>query len=385
MKTFRLYVFLILLSCLNSLNGQEIRRQELRLPESILGYKVLKCDFHMHTVFSDGTVWPTVRVDEAVQEGLDAIAITEHVEISSRMSYIGMEDTMSLNTAYRIAKQAGDRAGVIVIPGVEITKVVPPGHFNAIFIKDADRFKLTLNPDDPQDGTYIRAALKEAKSQGAFVFWNHPWFRVKNNESIWIPIIDSLYNEKLIDGIEVVNATKYDPVILGWVQSKNLANMSNTDVHAPMKLWKDEYRTMTIVFAEERSVESIHEALLDRRSVAYCRDHLYGDEKYLEAIFHESVDMIITHDGHGNGYLTVSNRSSIPYRIKFIDTKDITFQTYSGGITVPRNGDTAVRLQSGNKDILHDPVEIVIDVENLEVSPNTPLRTRLLMDFKSVH
>ncbi|MHC4330495.1 MAG: hypothetical protein ACYSWW_20505 [Planctomycetota bacterium] len=30
----------------------------------ILGYKTLKCDFHMHTVFSDGQVWPTTRVDE---------------------------------------------------------------------------------------------------------------------------------------------------------------------------------------------------------------------------------------------------------------------------------------------------------------------------------
>ena len=43
-------------------------------------YQTLKCDFHMHTVFSDGLVWPTVRVDEAYSEGLDAIAITEHIE-----------------------------------------------------------------------------------------------------------------------------------------------------------------------------------------------------------------------------------------------------------------------------------------------------------------
>ena len=46
----------------------------------IPGFKTLKCDFHMHTVFSDGNVWPTVRVDEAVREGLDVIAITDHIE-----------------------------------------------------------------------------------------------------------------------------------------------------------------------------------------------------------------------------------------------------------------------------------------------------------------
>ena len=46
-------------------------RGEIRFPD-ILGYKTLNCDFHMHTVFSDGSVWPTVRVDEAWREGLTA-------------------------------------------------------------------------------------------------------------------------------------------------------------------------------------------------------------------------------------------------------------------------------------------------------------------------
>lgn len=50
-------------------------RRELRLPE-IDGYQLLKCDFHVHTIFSDGIVWPTLRVQEAWEEGLDAIAIT---------------------------------------------------------------------------------------------------------------------------------------------------------------------------------------------------------------------------------------------------------------------------------------------------------------------
>ena len=43
-------------------------RRELRLPE-IDGYQLLKCDFHVHTIFSDGIVWPTLRVQEAWEEG----------------------------------------------------------------------------------------------------------------------------------------------------------------------------------------------------------------------------------------------------------------------------------------------------------------------------
>jgi 3',5'-nucleoside bisphosphate phosphatase len=54
-------------------------RQEIVIPD-IDGYKVMKCDFHIHTVFSDGDVWPDYRVSEAWKDGLDAIAITDHIE-----------------------------------------------------------------------------------------------------------------------------------------------------------------------------------------------------------------------------------------------------------------------------------------------------------------
>ena len=54
-------------------------RNEISIP-GIDGYQTLKCDFHIHTVFSDGSVWPNIRVEEAWREGLDAIAMTDHIE-----------------------------------------------------------------------------------------------------------------------------------------------------------------------------------------------------------------------------------------------------------------------------------------------------------------
>ena len=67
----------LLATCL--MNVQAQRRNEIQVPD-LDGYTTLKCDFHMHTVFSDGLVWPTVRVDEAYREGLDAISLTEHIK-----------------------------------------------------------------------------------------------------------------------------------------------------------------------------------------------------------------------------------------------------------------------------------------------------------------
>ena len=54
-------------------------RQEIIIPQ-ILGYNVYKADLHTHTIYSDGNVTPELRVKEAWQDGLDILAITDHIE-----------------------------------------------------------------------------------------------------------------------------------------------------------------------------------------------------------------------------------------------------------------------------------------------------------------
>ena len=53
----------------------------------------------------------------------------------------------------------------MVINGQEITRKMPPGHINAIFLEDANPL---LDLEDSVKG------IIEANEQGAFVFWNHP-------------------------------------------------------------------------------------------------------------------------------------------------------------------------------------------------------------------
>ena len=78
MNKWILYLLLILFCLFFKGYGQDISKKK-QIPD-IPGYMTLKCDFHMHKVFSDGKVWPTVRVAEALKEGLDAIALTDHID-----------------------------------------------------------------------------------------------------------------------------------------------------------------------------------------------------------------------------------------------------------------------------------------------------------------
>ena len=55
------------------------RRHRLVVPAPT-GFQVLTADLHLHSVFSDGEVWPTVHVREAWRDGLDVVSLTEHRE-----------------------------------------------------------------------------------------------------------------------------------------------------------------------------------------------------------------------------------------------------------------------------------------------------------------
>lgn len=61
-------------------------------------------DLHTHTRFSDGSLTPTQVVELAAREGLRAVAITDHDSID------GLQEAL----------EAGARAGIEVVPGVEL-------------------------------------------------------------------------------------------------------------------------------------------------------------------------------------------------------------------------------------------------------------------------
>lgn len=70
-----------------------------------------RCDLHIHSTHSDGTVPPRELVQLAKEAGLACIALTDH-------------DTLD---GVREAQEEGRRLGVEVIPGVEISVKFEPG------------------------------------------------------------------------------------------------------------------------------------------------------------------------------------------------------------------------------------------------------------------
>ena len=287
----------------------------LRFPE-VNGYQILKADFHQHTVFSDGSVWPTYRVEEAYVEDLDVIAISDHIEYIPNKADI---PNMSFSRSYEIAKPLADRYGIILIPSVEITRKMPPGHFNAIGVKDANAFEQFVNKEVRSDSTGLTAALEEAHRQGAFVFWNHPYYQTPENKPTWFPIHEELKNKKLIQGVEVANG-RYDKEVFQWALDYEWTVFSNTDIHgtiAPRSAVDKAKTSLTLVLAKDRTEESVMDALRNRRTVALFQNALYGRKEHVEAIVAHSINAkMITLNG--NYLLEVENLYHFPYEIEIL-------------------------------------------------------------------
>jgi len=271
-------------------------RHEINFPD-ILDYKTLKCDFHMHTVFSDGQVWPTVRVDEAWRGGLDVIAITDHIEYSPRKQDI----TINHNRPYEIALPRAKEKNILLIKGAEITRAIPPGHFNAIFLKDIAPLDTNdFTDNNLKDTAKLTNAVAIANEQGGFVFWNHPggfadWNPVTNP---WIDVHTKLCENKLLHGIEVANGDTYYPDAHRWCLEKNLTMIGGSDMHDPFgnsENLNENHRTITLVFAKEKSVEAVKEAMREGRTAVWCGTRLIGKEKYLDAIFKASIKVAKPH------------------------------------------------------------------------------------------
>ncbi|MFC2107684.1 Sb-PDE family phosphodiesterase [Bacteroidota bacterium] len=362
-KALLLFSVILLLS--NNIFSQS-QRKEIAIPD-ILEYKTLKCDFHMHTVFSDGSVWPNIRVEEAWREGLDAIAITEHVEYHPHNKDLSKD----IYRSYLIAKPKADAKGIILVKGAEITRSMPPGHFNALFIEDYD----TLN----QPGWY--ESIKAAKDQGAFIFWNHPGWRQKDEIPIWYKEHSQLYNDEMFSGIEIANEKSYYPLSYQWAVDSNLTVLGNSDIHSPINMDYDirggEHRNMTLVFATEKTEKGIREALFAGRTAVYYKDLLIGKQEFLEGIFNNSV--FYKNDSIPPAgktlYVNMHNHSDLPLKFEILEKPEGV--KCSGNFTIEPHSTVLYSLSIIEESKAMNEIYLTYEIKNLLTGPENYCKVEL--------
>ena len=308
-------------------------RTEIVLPQ-VNGYNIYKADLHTHSAFSDGSVLPEYRVKEAWVDGLDVMAVTEHIEYRRQepkmLEYLqdyakkGEEIDnwdiinkpadkkgirVDLNYAVTLSQKAAEQYGLLIIPGTEITRNPQQiGHYNALFTTDNN----AIYDADPLQ------SFRNAKAQGALIQHNHPGWQRK---SIDMPEFEvKAYAEGLIDGIEIMNGSDFYPGAIDRAKELGLFMSANTDIHGTTAM---DYanvevgRNMTLIFAKEKTLEAMREALEARRTLAYAFGNVAGDEQLLKDFFLACVKFEpVMKDYKNRQIFTITNTSSIPFAFR---------------------------------------------------------------------
>lgn len=316
-------------------------RKEIIIPQ-VNGYNVIKADLHVHTMFSDGQATPEWRVVEAWVDGLDVIAITDHIEYrpyekkmaESLPGYIDRDDVVKfsksnpksdLNYPVRLAEESAKSYGITVIPGTEITRDGKDvGHFNALFTTDNNK----IYDKDPVQ------AIRNAKAQGALVQHNHPgWSRTSVD---YTEVERKAYDEGLIDGVEVINGAasgEFYPKVVDRAVEREIFISGNTDIHrttATDYIQKGGCRTMTLILAQDNSLESVREALEARRTLAFGLGCVAGEEQLLKDLFNACVISRFTRiDSKGRPVMRLTNMSSIPFVIRAVGRNPMCLEPFT--------------------------------------------------------
>ncbi len=370
------------------------------------GRLVLAVDFHTHTVFSDGQVWPTIRVQEAVREGLTGFASTEHLEYQPHQEDIPHPDR---NRSYVIAREFAEDKNVLVIPGAEITRDMPPGHSNAVFITDANGLLVDdyrYNHGKSMTST-ARAAMSEgayrtikaANEQGAFIFYNHPSFPGRPDMIGRVDDIHrKLFKEKLLRGIEVTGDDAFQ-IALDY----NLTLLANSDVHGLMQWrlegqsnyrycgdWKNHcrplsataHRPVTLVLAKEKTLDGIKDALFNRTTIAYTDNVLQGREPELLNLFRGALSLTVGESTERTPEvrkIILHNRAPLALDIEF--QGEISFTSVLSRLTIPAKGSVTLGMKG-----IKQPREIrslSLKVLNAYTAPNKNLVLDLIPENKT--
>ncbi len=342
---------------------------------NIKGYLTLVCDLHTHSVFSDGSVWPNIRVTEAQKDGLDAIAVTEHIEYQSHKEDIPHLDR---NRSYELAKKYSGKSGLMVINGTEITKDMPPGHANAIFVKDVNKI---MNDD------YMEA-YKAARKQGAFVFWNHPhWIGQSKDASVNIADeVKELINKRLLHGVEVTNERTYSDQAIQAALDHDLTMIGTSDVHDLVdwdyNIPHGGHRPVTLVFSKKRDQKGLKRALFQGRTIVWYNNLMIGKNEWMAPLIDASLtlDSVGYYKNYELAIIKIRNHSDARFILK--NKTEYDFYQHSDLVEIEPHTIKQLAIVSGKK---LSSFDLEFEVLNAVIAPSThPIKKFSIRDVDKI-
>jgi 3',5'-nucleoside bisphosphate phosphatase len=223
---------------------------------------MLLCDFHIHTTYSDGSVELRRTIDLFGQAGFDVIAITDHVvngdssfgKFAHRLRLtITRENFDAYITHVREeAERAWHKYGMLVIPGVEISKNYISSE------KSAHMLVIDIKDFIPACWDFEKIFLA-AKEQKALTIACHPHHTSEMARDTLFLWNNREKYAKYIDAWEIANRDD----VFNVISLKKYPYIANSDFHKVRHI----YSWKTLLNCEKNAV-SVKDCIRHNRGVA---------------------------------------------------------------------------------------------------------------------
>ncbi len=306
-------------------------------PEQRTQFYVLRGDFHMHTTRSDGHLTPYDRVVETWAYGYDVMAITDHRNYE----------------AYREALPVAEHIGMVLVRGME-TGLDAREHLVALNFADTyqtqDEHSWSALPGGST--VYYQDQWQSIVEAGAYMIYAHPHVGLQD-EMLWG------IQQGYLKGIEIKtddsnsgwgtvfsHGTDWYPFAFDWALEHNLAVFATTDVHHTRG---DTHLATTLVFAEEKSVEGVMEAVNAGRTVADFNGLYCGTEQHLEMLIHNLIEVYFVHPDTSSIVVKNSGPMNIEFNVEGITTESVELQPFgSVFVDIAGNQHSQISLKWNN-------------------------------------
>jgi 3',5'-nucleoside bisphosphate phosphatase len=167
--------------------------------------------------------------------------------------------------------------------------------------------------------------------------------------------------------MEVCNNNDYYPDAHRWCLEKNLTMLGNSDIHEPdlrKRSTADDHRTLTLVFARQRTPAALKEALQEGRTAVWFKEQVIGREQFLRPLLAACVQILPPVVRGKNAWVPL--RNSCEADLMLSNTGKLGPEK----LQLPAGTTTLVKLPA-SKD--SQPLELKYTVSNFLIAPETGL------------
>jgi len=226
-----------------------------RIVRVLKGRQLLAGDLHTHTTLSDGRCAPAEILVAALQGRLDFIAVTDHNCV---------EGSLAARKAARAL-----RLNLPVIPGQE-TQLFAARSTHIVVLGLTEMMPPTIS---------LAELFKRVRRKGGLTILGHPLRGVNGGEGYeFQKRLLARFSTLGFDALEAVEGA-FESAYAGWEKRNRVPNVvATSDNHAgsffvPIR---------TILFADDKKVPSLLEAIRDGRSLGLRHGRLYGSKPLRE-------------------------------------------------------------------------------------------------------